>query len=42
MKIDGVPAVMEVEVESENKREDKYTNRIVSDCDISQEENKMG
>lgn len=42
IKIDDDPAVMEVEVELENNQENKGTNKIISDHDKCQEDNRTG
>lgn len=42
IKIDNTAPVIEVEVDSENKQNNRYTNKIVSDCDKCQEDNRMG
>lgn len=42
IKINDDPAVMEVEVGLENKQGNKDTNKIISDRDQCQEDNRMG
>lgn len=42
IKIDDDLSVMEVEVELENKQENKDTNKIISDHDKCQEDNRTG
>nr|XP_010348748.1 uncharacterized protein LOC104653165 [Saimiri boliviensis boliviensis] len=42
IKIDDVPAVMEVEVETENKPENKCSNQIISDYDKCGDDNRAG
>lgn len=42
MKINDTPTVMEVEGASENKQENKCTNKIVSDGDKCQEGSRTG
>lgn len=42
IKVDDTPAVMEVEVESENKQKNRYINKIVSDGDKCQGDNRAG
>ena len=42
IKIGDDPAVMEVEVDLENKQENRDTNKIISDHDKCQEDNRAG
>lgn len=42
IKIDDVPAVTEVEVETENKQENKCSNKIISDYDKCGDDNRAG
>lgn len=42
IKMDDDPAITEAEVELENKQENKDTNKIISDHDKCQEDNRTG